>query len=107
MSYAQQRTTRAAPSTSVDLTDNRGHVHTDKVTIRRGSQVMWSSAGHGKAKIVFDTGTGSPFASTTFQVPRNGSVCSGPAVRGRGGKEFKYTVRGEKGHNDPVVAVDP
>jgi len=91
---------------NIDLTDDHGHVNKDTVTISRGTEIVWSSAGHGNATIVFDGPNGSPFASNTFDL-RDKSVSSGPAIRGGSKEPFKYTVHGEHGVNDPVVVVDP
>jgi len=91
---------------NIDLTDDHGHVNKDTVTISRGTEVVWWSRGHGKAKIVFDGANGSPFASDTFDLQHE-SVSSGPAIRGGSKEPFKYTVHGEHGVNDPVVVVDP
>ena len=107
MSYAQQEACTAAPAKNIGLNNDHGGVDKEKVTISRGSEVTWSSHGHGHATIVFDSPKGSPFACGTFYLPKDGSVSSGPAIRGGGGEEFKYTVHGKKGDNDPVIAVDP
>lgn len=98
--------TKKISSEGIDLNDDHGGVDKDKVTISRGSEVTWSSHGHGHATIVFDSAKGSPFACNTFYVPNGGSVTSGPAVRGGGKEEFKYTVHGKNGDNDPVIVVD-
>ena len=110
---SEKRTITAPLPQNVGLSDDHGGVDHDKVTIPGpkasggAGSVTWSSNHFGGATIKFDKGDGSPFASTDFVVPADGSVNSGPAIRGGAKKPFRYSVYGEHGHNDPVIVVDP
>lgn len=87
----------------VGIIDDNGNVDADRVTVNRykGDEVEWVSSG-GPATILFDS---SPFGHKVFNVPAGGAVFSGPVTAPKG--EYKYTVKGARGENDPVVVVDP
>jgi hypothetical protein len=94
-------------SQDVHITSDDGQVDEPSITISRSEdQVTWTAHGAKKALIVFATPDGSPFHDTTFQVPANGSVSSGPVKATALNQRYKYTVVGQIGVNDPVVIVD-
>jgi hypothetical protein len=68
-----------------------------------GDEVVWSSVK--PAKIAFEGVEGSPFDETTFRIPPGGSVSSGPARDDADLREYKYTVYGAGGKNDPTVII--
>lgn len=89
----------------VKAADN-GQVDQPKVAISKsaGDEVVWSSAK--PARIAFEGAEGSPFAETAFRIPPAGSVSSGPARDDAELKEYKYTVYGASGTNDPTVIIN-
>ncbi len=101
---ATQRIPPVKAVAHVKVTDN-GQVDQPEVHLSKsgGDQVEWSA---GKAaKIVFESAEGSPFDETTFRVPAGGSVPSGPIREKADAKEYKYTVYGATGKNDPTVII--
>ena len=109
----EKRTMTDPSPQNVNLSDDHGGVNQDKVGIPGAKapggpgSITWSSNHFGGATIKFDKGDGSPFASTDFVVPIDGSVTTGPAIANGPKKPFRYSVYGEHGHNDPVIVVDP
>ena len=90
------------------------HVHAEEdgqvdnatvhVSKSAGHQVTWFSPS--EASIEFSQQSGSPFEEATFHVPAGGSVSSGPAkATAEAEKQYKYSVVGEKGVNDPTVII--
>ncbi|HMF90258.1 MAG TPA: hypothetical protein VKL40_06420 [Candidatus Angelobacter sp.] len=95
----------------VKLISSNGQVDANAPIIKfsAGDEIEWSSFQNESADIVFASKYGSPFTSARFQVPAGGSVSSGPAIKKpQNGKqdEYKYTVIGQGGLNDPVIIVD-
>lgn len=98
---------RPLESHSVHIIDDDGQVDQPTITISRSTdEVTWTARGAKKALIVFATPDGSPFHDTTFHVPANGSVSSGPVKSSALNLEYKYTVIGQIGVNDPIVIVE-
>jgi len=85
----------------VYITDDKGHVDNDTVTVKAGDQVTWTARPGQQSTVVFDS---SPFGATTFTVPAGGSISSGTSTAPNG--NYKYTVHGKSGLNDPIVIID-
>jgi hypothetical protein len=88
-------------------THDDGEVDQPVIEISRSAkeQVTWFSKKG--AFIAFASPDSSPFHATTFQIPAGGSVSSGPARPNAEYKEYKYTVVGQIGVNDPRVIINP
>lgn len=85
----------------VSITDDKGHVDNDTVTVKAGDQVTWTACPGQPSIIVFEK---SPFGAKTFRVPAGGSVSSGTSTAPNG--NYKYTVKGPNADNDPIVIID-
>lgn len=112
-SNVQQVTTFPAVRTGVvrhvNILDNQGHVSpSDPIHISRLAKdvVVWVSGNNRKATIVFASPAGSPFKEAVFHLAAGGSVCSDLVRDAATNGEYKYTVVGEKGTNDPVIIID-
>lgn len=93
----------------VTILDDHGHAHpSDPTHISRRAKdvVVWISGNGAKSTVVFASPAGSPFKEIVFHVGAGESVCSGLAREDANNGEYKYTVVGEKGANDPVVIID-
>jgi plastocyanin len=101
MSHNTGRFTAAAAK-PVHITNDKGGVDQNSVTLTSGEEVTWFARGNQKATIRFDSS--SPFHDTDFSVPAGGSVSSGAAKSGSDGR-YKYTVHGPGGKNDPEVII--
>ncbi len=99
---------RPAVSQDVQIIGDGGQVDQDPINVSRTTdEVTWTAHGPHKAIIVFASPDGSPFHDSTFQVPANGSVSSGPVKNSAFNQPYKYTVIGQVGVNDPIVIIDP
>ncbi|MGH9566062.1 MAG: hypothetical protein ACRD4I_08775 [Candidatus Angelobacter sp.] len=96
-------------SMEVRLIELEGEVDQPTITLSRDAkdQVTWYAHKNHKAIIAFASPDGSPFHDTIFQVPAGGSVSSGPVKSTAQYKEYKYTVIGHCGVNDPKVIIRP
>jgi|SoiMethySBSTD1v2_1073268.scaffolds.fasta_scaffold2413976_2 hypothetical protein len=96
--------------------DNTGKIVSSDRTVRLKKnldQATWNSQGlSGPWTIVFPSGpepyVGSPFASSTFHVPRLGTVNSGPPLSTASDISYKYEVRGPDGNitDDPEILIE-
>jgi len=88
-------------------TEDDGGVDQDEIEISKSAkeQVTWFSKKGGF--IAFASEDGSPFNAATFQMPAGGSVSSGAVRPDAEYGEYKYTVVGQIGVNDPKVIIKP
>ncbi|MGH9569592.1 MAG: hypothetical protein ACRD4F_08120, partial [Candidatus Angelobacter sp.] len=87
----------------IRVVEEDGKVDQPEIILSRAAkeEVTWFAHGSHKAIIAFASPDGSPFHDTIFQVPAGGSVSSGPVKSTAQYKEYKYTVIGHCGVNDP------
>jgi hypothetical protein len=92
----------------VHITSHEGKVDHDNIHLSQSGEddVTWFSFDNKKAIVVFASPDGSPFAQSRFDVPAGGSTSSGPVTATAQKKNYKYTVIGEFGVNDPVIIID-
>ena len=93
----------------VRILSEEGQVDRSDIEVSREAddQVIWFAHGSHKATIAFASPDGSPFHDSTFEVPADGSVASGPVKATAEYKAYKYVVVGEHGVNDPRVIIQP
>lgn len=94
-------------SKPIHVIANDGSVDVNKQKVGKGEQARWYSDTGKMSIIYFNKREGSPFADNIFYVPAGGSVSSGPFRKEwPEKKEFRYTVVGTQGNNDPVIIID-
>jgi hypothetical protein len=98
------------PDQHIPIDDDTGHVsapHDKKHISKKNDQAVWdaSACGCGPFTVEFDPNN-FPFQHATFDVPKGQKKTSGPVVHGNPGDEFKYTIIGPKGKNDPRVIIN-
>ena len=92
----------------VRLSDATPIVDRDPITVSkaRGEQIEWFPPSTAReARII--TFAETPFRTNRFEVPVNGSVCSGPALTTAALKAYKYTISDVHGKviADPQVVI--
>jgi len=90
-----------------DAAQNRPHVSSEHAYLRakENDEVVWYS-GSDRFTIIFQAG--SPFTDEKFDVPRGGSVSSGPLREDVEVRTYKYSVKGVVGEPlDPDVIIRP
>ena len=75
------------------------------ISRRAQEQVCWHAPQYG-ATITFKPSTGSPFEGGEYQVPKGGSVATGPAGEQAKIGSFEYGVMVKVG-SGPPIKVDP
>lgn len=98
------------PDQHIPIDDDTGSVsapHDNKPISKANDQAVWDATrcNCGPFTVEFDTNH-FPFGQPTFHVAKGQKTGSGKVVHGEPGDEFKYTIRGPKGKNDPRVIIN-
>src|SRR5215470_575081 len=91
----------------VTVLDASGNVNSDPVRLDNGDKIYWTSTrGIGDCQIVFPSNH-NPLGGQPSVLPLPDGGTIGPfVIRGNKHTEYKYSVIGQDGENDPTIIVD-